>query len=308
MAFKGKKDKKKKKKGAKKSAADREWDHEGGVNFASDSGAAEGGEPQAKRQRRQTQDRDERLRRSRQKLHYKKEKSENLKKMRKGIRFSDVLSDGEDASSAVQEKPEVREHVQFTSEKSVFERLQGFVAKSTSSKPRSLIAASSGGASDSEEDEEEEQGSEDEEDEGDGSDHRDGASDEGEGGIQNLEDRFESFFRSAASADNDDAFDGYKSIGEWGPSHEIFADLNTSIVDDAQALVASECRTAGQIPGLHRMWKSRLDDKLDDFSSKFVPYLLSYADVFFDGCDETRIRDVESSLSVHISQHIIRAR
>jgi hypothetical protein len=301
MAFKGKKDKKKKKKGTKKSASDREWDHEGGVSLSNEAG---GDEPQAKRQRRQTQDRDERLRRSREKMHYKKEKSEGLKKMRKGIRFSDVLSSGSEEGQVTAPEEEGPEHVQFKSEKSVFERLQGFVSKSMTSNlyvPRIAPSAKAlDDMRDSEEDEKAE-GTPPYSDEEEAPTEDDGIE------MRPLEDCFESFFRSSASVDIEDAFEGYKSIAKWAPTHEIFADLNSSLLDPKD-LAASECKTLGQIPGLHRMWRAMLNEKLDDFSAKFVPYLLSYADIFFDGCDANRIKDIESSLSLHISQHIVRAR
>lgn len=130
---------KKTKKGKKKSGAkDTDWEFEGGSGFTE----VQDDEPERPKKRINTQERDERLRRSRRKQHDAKLKNDFAKKMASKVRFSDILAesnDGEDSkggsdSDADEESDAEQKAIQarrdYRSPLSKLDRLQRFVLKS----------------------------------------------------------------------------------------------------------------------------------------------------------------------------------
>lgn len=297
MGFKKKKDLKKKAKKGKRKPVDREWSHEGGASFNDEVQHASA----KKAARRETQDRDERIRRGRAKIDYAKSKRESLKKMKRGICFKDVVGDSEPAIE--QEEVKIKpEHVQFKSSLSVLSRLTNMV---TSSMAPNAAEAST----------DEEQGDEDREDGADAELPEDSnrklrsSSDDSfiSDLVTPLSDRFGWFFDSSVSAESDSS----PGATAYSPlcTHmglTVLEQLHESF--DKSALISSRCQSWGDIPGLHKMWRGRGTEPLDKFSKVFLPYLLTYGDVFLDGCDHSNWINVETAMSIHIAQHVIRSR
>lgn len=288
--------KQKAKKSSKKKTVDKEWAHEGGTKF---DGEVE--EAQArKRARRETQDRDERLRRGRAKMSYQKEQRDALKKMKRGLSFQGELKKEaeENAEEVVEE--EVVPHVQFKSSKSVLSRLQSMVASSWSgaaAASEGLDAIDSG----SEGEDEDEDASEDDEKEEESVEEEPMEVDLSTGAA--VSDRYSWFFDSESTASS--APSTYRPLGNV---------LGLSVLEqlsgctDTESLANTRCPRWGDIPGLHKSFKRSADQPLDRFSQAMLPYFLSYADIFFDGCDHNNISDVERTLGVHVAQHIVRSR
>eukprot|EP01038_Epipyxis_sp_PR26KG_P012188 gene12188-16326_t len=109
-----------------------EWQYDGGQNYRdNDDNNINDSKPKGPRQ---TQDRDERLRRSRVKLDDKKKKRIIEKKLATKVKFSDVLGNGDKNNKSLEDttvKP--RKEPPPPSSLSVLERLQRFIVQSTQS-------------------------------------------------------------------------------------------------------------------------------------------------------------------------------
>ena len=283
----------KKKKGSKRSK-DREWDLEGGVGSYGQSPAEASSEPGAKRARRDTQDRDERIRRGREKMAYRKEQNAFVKKMKSGFRF-DVLPKEQKAESDA-EKPEVRApHVQFKSSLSVIDRLQNFVRKSIAVPSRNQANGES-----AESQNEDETDDDDDVTKGDG--NADDSHKNADEGFHPPADNFDWFFDSSSAASPSA---GYNEIGSWG-ALDLFADMNGRV--DIAALKSSRCLTIGDIPACHKMFRQRLHEPLPVGSRTLLPLCLTYGDIFMEGCNERNYQETEKALATHLAHHLVRIR
>jgi len=124
MAFKKAKKAKKAKKSAKTSR-DRTWDNDGGVVYDRDE-AQDNDETPGVRKRRETQDRDERMRRGKAKIEYRKKETERKKKWSKKICFADILAGrtGDEVEEKIPKFTKIKRDPYKRSSKSVSERLQ----------------------------------------------------------------------------------------------------------------------------------------------------------------------------------------
>lgn len=133
MGFKKGKPAKKSKKSSKKGGKERIWENEGGVVFDDNREKRDiPDESSGPRKRRETQDRDERFRRGKLKIEYRKLEKDIKNKWSKKISFADILNEGQsidEAESSSNQK--IRRDPFIKSTKSVCERLQLLVQKST---------------------------------------------------------------------------------------------------------------------------------------------------------------------------------
>ena len=347
MGFKkGKKDKKAKK--TKKSSRERTWDHEGGVLFdveKNDNSKDEIGDTgDVKRKRRETQDRDERLRRGHAKIVFRKNQIEQKKKWSKKIKFSDFLVDKdttkgfEDAAQEVTRKEPRKPYTK--SSKSVFERLQSLIGKSqpigdegnqhiSSKKRRDSIdntedaAIRSQVADDADADADAAVYDDDNENDDDNernideldldatevvSDHE--VNDVEEDGVL------------ISSIEDDGIADSSSSQWFFGPSSEplsgrkskyskrkivsgdtIYYDLNSAVVPHLK-----EIRRVGDLPGVHKMWGARCGEPIVPLGRDVLPFLSTFADVFWEGRDHVNDGEIIESLVIHAAVHVVRAR
>lgn len=131
--FRKSKKKVQKKKKTKKSSKDTDWDFDGGVGFTTVDEDA----PAPRRKRIHTQEKDEKLRRSRRKQHDQKLKNDFAKKMANKVRFGQVVAEeaqdednDEDVSSDVDEEDETGPKLVKSSSLTKLDRLQRFLMKS----------------------------------------------------------------------------------------------------------------------------------------------------------------------------------
>ena len=134
---KGGKRKKSSKKSSKNSK-DRSWENEGGVTFKDENTNVgevdESGVP-VKRKRRDTQDRDERIRRSKTKLEFKLHNSLIKQKWKNKVNLSDFLCDKDELESDHENENTIEKQPKLPYKKSslsIMDRLTSFVSQSTS--------------------------------------------------------------------------------------------------------------------------------------------------------------------------------
>ena len=294
MGFK--KHSKPKKKKSKKRTTDREWDHEGGQELVENNEKKEPIEPGAKRARRETQDRDERLRRGRAKIAFQNEKRNFTKKMNNGIKFKDELLTT--VSAVKVEKTPSIPHIQFKSSRSVFERLQDMVVGSITKKKIIAVPANKiteGEISSNELLEQTAQSADDNED----------------SEVESSEpscppaDLHDWFFSSTTMEFSATEHGRYKLLTQCFSS-DVYANLNPDI--DAGLLKFARCKVINDIPSCQKVFRPRLQERFSKNISQTLPLLYSFADIFVDGCTEFNIPEVEMSLSVYIAHHIMRSR
>jgi hypothetical protein len=311
MGFKKPAVKKKKKK--QKSTADKEWAFEGGQTMEASGESRNQPVIEGGRLRRQTQDRDERLRRGRQKINIRKDKDRMRAKMSKKVLFSEIDGD-DDAANSKPSRPLKRvrrEPPVSTNPMPIFERLQAMIALSRGEEYGERSASESEHSSDEADDEDHEDMSTAEADSESG-EEADNFSDKGDDSDQtgvNSVGYFDWFF---SSVDSDDAVDttqrkvGVLLDSRKSPSGTIGGWLHPT--------VSPPCiRRVGEIPGVHKLWSHRGDERLDVCESQMLSHLSTYADLFWEveTKKESAVENYHSELKAslrHITQHLMRSR
>lgn len=288
--------KKKKSKGKKD-----DWSFEGG-GVDSDAKPA----TEEKQRFRQTQDRDERLRRSRVKLHDRKIKNTFVKKMASKVRLEDVLLAPEtftEEVSPVKEEKAVRpEH---RSSLSVLERIQLFVGQSLDDNRRQSLANTV-------------------------SKTRSTANDEME--LDTAIDKLDkekikasgsTILQEVSSITPSNAtFDwlfvaNSKSISssKWSKIADSISERNESeysvtgkILECAPIEKFTEVKSFGAIPGLHKVWAGKQDILYKYPMNKVMSYVSKYLDVFLEGRDHRNDLAVMKPIVSHLCAHIVKAR
>ena len=83
---------------------------------------------------------------------------------------------------------------------------------------------------------------------------------------------------------------------------KIYHDLHPEI------RLQSKTRVVGDLPVLPRLWKTRSTQSLSSSGKDLLPFLTSYADIFWEGVDHTNDGEVLESLVLHLCTHIIKSR
>jgi hypothetical protein len=315
MAFKKSKGKKKKNSKGKRD----EWSHEGGQLHPVSSSIA--GSEEKKKRWRETQDRDERLRRSRAKIEGSKLKRKFERKMSHKISFSDVLDPVDEPIDEASSKPV--KVLRPSSSLSYLDRLNKFVSKSL--KKRTLV--------------EMEQGSRDNADE-----DAITSPDRGSNTAEILA-NYDSDPKDSDEASYDDCIDDNEDkstaddqetnfygifFGETSQKMitqatqqspklianiEDIGDLYGSINFDSK-IVSKPVSSFLKLPSLHRLWDSMRDSPagasadiaFSDLGATLMPYLRTYADAFLEGRNETNDDEFLDCFVAHMISHVMTAR
>ena len=307
MGFKKPGAKKKKKK--QKSGADREWAFEGGQTM--EETGVERNQPvmEGGRMRRQTQDRDERLRRGRMKIEMRKERDNFRSRMSKKVKFDENVGGKPNVSRPVKK---VRKEPPVSSNPMpIFERLQAMIASSRGE----AYEVRSGSDSDASEDESASQSYDEGSDTPDNADDKQEEaqeeSDDDEGEV-NLVGYYDWFFSSPADSGVDVLPASQKSV-PLGTLYRTEGSETTLSGWLHPSVQPPRIRRVGDIPGLHKLWVERGEVSLGKREGRLLSYLSCYADIFVevpskkDGA--TACYDAELTASLrHVVTHVMRAR
>ncbi len=350
MGFKkGKSGKDKKKKKSKSKGKKDEWSFEGGqtVDHSAVSGnglADRDKSHDPKRMRRETQDRDERFRRSRMKMSMDKQNKDSRIKMSTKVSFTDVLSEEESENEVDGEHP-AKKSLRAPSSLSHLDRLDRFVSKSLKKRQIDETMRSNGDSSA-------------DKDNGgnvtpphisesknssnsmqlaasvDG-DHID--SESVDGVVKSMEgvllpgQFMDSFF---ATKENTVYLDGdamsrstslsaatMKKLLPVGSVGQLYGELNFS-----PEAVCPPVASFLKLPSLHRMWEhmragtiagensdeeqpeNSADIAFSDLGANLLPYLKTFADAFLEGRDEATDDEFVDLMAAHAISHIVSAR
>lgn len=341
MAFKKKNDLKKK---AKKKAKLRNkenkqdgWDHEGGVNIENSDDKNE-----IKKKRYQSQENDEKMRRSRLKTHHFKLQRDFVKKMSNKVKFSDILgsykNDDEDSEEDQGAKKRQKIEPPAPNTVPVFDRLNKMLNKNEND--------------DSEEDSEEEKNSEDEllengeEIEGDGNSDEE-SDDDFKPVFANQNDLHQNKEEMTKEVDDDDNVDSdnedtkkdslsffdnffvksnHTKIGEGEEKpkktkkiKEVLNgvtknhDLLYSTLDQSTTVAKHfsekdfSIKTLSELAEVNRLWKNN-NNQLNCFASSILPCLSSYSDVFIEGMDYKNEAVITETCMMHLLFHLVKSR
>lgn len=325
---------KKKKGGAKKD----EWSLDGGVGLTGED--QQGGteeEKGEKRKRRETQEKDEAIRRGHLKSMDFKNKRSKDKKMAKKIKYSDVFGEQEVVKEVKVKiiKPKL---IRSVSGKSVIDRLRSFVDISSHNINKKTRIVNEDGISDSDDDEEIQDYEDVDDDENEDNDEyeinqdaeydiNDDDDDEQEVeqeelDVKQVDDDIEEDIENEIiyNDDDDDEEDTNKGAYDWFFSSdsesstnkmekltsfdnfEVYGSINSKV--NPQPI-----KKLGDIPGLHKLWKTKRKTDLSNiFSSQLLPYLTNYTDALIEGRDHNNDNDILRILMTHVCTHIVSSR
>lgn len=316
MGFKKGSDKKKKK-SKKKSAADREWSHEGGqsISESNNSLTSNDKEKQGERRRRRTQERDERIRRGRNKIEIRKKKQEFIRKMSHKVSFNEILGmEEQDEQKTIEESKKRKvEPNPMKSASQVYKKFKTFFAHQNS--PDEMSGS---------EVDDLEYGEDSEEDE--------------DSGLESEQDLEADYVMSKAGIillDNSHVDDTTEiippsGVAEWYfssdeldsgssnnpstaikiPSLELSSDLSVSISGKLNPnLSPFQVTTLGDIPNLHMMWAHLYRNRFASvIESTLLSYLSCYADLFIEGRNEHNDENIVYGALWHILGHVVNSR
>jgi hypothetical protein len=328
MGFKknsGKKDKKKSKKG--KSTADREWTLEGGQFMSSTEVQDDSNE--TKNRRRETQDRDERMRRGRQTLEERKRKRESIKKMSKALTFNKALGLETENEKQEEVKPK-RARIEPPTSKSslsILERLKNMVRTNKNSKE--LTNSTSDDENVSDEDEHNYIGKslmDDEYNDNDKSILDDDVDEDSAinvdckpsliydyeftGDVNERESIIinENLSRKGMKLNHPNVYNN-SSKNNSNVSRLFQGDSLHGWLCDIAESSARNITQLSHIPHLHKMWKNEQNTiRLSNMDKSLLPILTLYADTFIEGRTHINDHDIMRSVMLHITTHIVHAR
>jgi U3 small nucleolar RNA-associated protein 25 len=335
---KGGKDKKKKKKGSAKTD---DWSLDGGVGLTGED--QQGGteeEKGEKRKRRETQEKDEAIRRGHLKSMDFKNKRSKDKKMAKKIKYSDVFGE-EEVVKEVKVKFVKPKLIRPTSGKSVIDRLRSFVDTSSHNINKKVRIVNEDGISDSDEDDDDDEEEEDDDEDNDEDNDEYELNEDGEYDINDDDDEQELKEEELEkqvdeqdndsgnddeieeeTLDNDDDNDDETNKGSYDwffssdsksstnkmekltsfDNYEVYGNINSNV--NPQPI-----KKLGDIPGLYKLWKTKRKTVLSNiFSSQLLPYLSNYTDALIEGRDHNNDNDMLRILMTHVCTHIVSAR
>jgi hypothetical protein len=332
MAFKKGSSKKKKTKG-KKGRKDG-WNLEGGQfvsNEQNDAANISEGNSEV-RKSRNTQEKDERIRRGKLKIEAKKLKKNAEKKLAKKIRFGDVVESdrvehGADTSTEKSNTVAREKHTRHRSSLSILDRLQHFVSLSSTSSHHSEVGDSSDepqNAGNTDDDDVQEDGrrhlletrpDEDAEQyEAYRSDDDVSVDDSDDGRVeeQSTHDTYDLLFTSSAAGNVDEDQTAstptqMQLLNEF-TEFQLYGSLS-SLVKTIKPI-----QRLREISGLPRMWRGEGSSsaaakvKVETFSHHILPILTSYCDTFLEGRDTSNDEAILSAILSHVCVHTVRAR
>jgi hypothetical protein len=322
--MKGKKSKGKSK-GKKSSVKDKEWTHEGGISYGESKVEDEVVKPRF----RKTQDKDEKFRRSRFKQEIARQSKQFVDKMKNKLTFKDfVMKDLEkDKADAVNVVSVQTKHfdVAYKNPKSAAQRLHEMLNPEASASWR----ASEG---DSESDDDmhavDDDGDDDEDASVEPMDHNsssvvpqhtaalafdidaniddhdvneDEVDSDGDEGVTTKDDAYSDFFTYAVESISDER-EKPKSLSLIDTNLEVYGTLNPDFSINRKLCQLQD------IPGLHKLFKSRRHETLEPPSQILMPYLTSYSDMLIETCVSCDPASCSYSVLLHSLIHILRAR
>ena len=340
MAFKNQS--KKKKKTKKKSTKKEEWQYEGGVVIEGEGQLNNKTDENIKIKRR-NQERDERMRRGKNKMILQNKKKENYKKMLNKIKFNDILKDDEEDEKEGEEEGE-EEGIQQQRKRPRIEPNLPKTINQIYSKVKNYLLESyhKSIANRNEEDK-------DDDDDNNYDDHHDdNIRSENDSGSEQNENNNENFNEQKNSltkaglilqipdveiSNNDEKnnvivkppsgyFDWFFSSKEENnqlPENmtgikienvELLENLTTTITGKVNPLIVPlNIQQPGDIPLLQSMWENIYQNKFcSQIEGNLLSYLSCYVDLFIEGRDEKSDSHILNGVLWHILSHIVHSR
>lgn len=329
--MKGKRSSKSTKKGKKSKKSSRgsktDWMFDGYGPSSGSGDSVEGNTKPAHRGPRKTQDKDERLRRSRMKHEDKRLKSNFINKMRQKVRFTDVLEKQEpeiqqdddlEKKMELELKEKRREQSNKRNPVSVADRLFQFLSNDRMNENDDDIDTDEDDGEDAEEDDEH-------------------SSQEDTELPQDIDDEIKSMVHVVEEADLSDDEDNFEDddiehMGSTTSEHyknffssssavskdpkKLTINLISNIADDLSLYGSSQIPSSipscfsslKDMPNLFKLWKSRSSQPIKGISSKLLPYLTAYCDAFIEGRDHHNDQEILHGILLHLCVHTVKSR
>lgn len=295
---KPKKDKKKAKKG--KSPGDKEWSYEGGQSF--ESNQVENDEI-TKNRRRETQDRDERMRRGRITIETRKKRKNEVKKMSTPVSFNKVVGIVEEPSMHL--RPTKRQRIEppvSQNKLSVMDKLKlmvGGLSRSNDDEDlETNVLEVSNASSDSEQDSDVE------------------TNDNNDDDTKDRVGNYDWFFSS--NEDEDIVTIPKASKIEHpllchSPTKSTKGHFNCDTIYGWLHPNSHlyKMKSIKHIPNVHKMWKNLNSPELNEFGmiqQSLLPFISNYVDSYLEGCNYKNQSDILSTVMLHSMLHIVKCR